>query len=151
MPGITTVKPLSDYKARLMQFAENAWEMVCPIAGTPQIGGEPEMLDVSTNEDKMEKKIAGRQTQQNTSVKTYYDADLYTALTALENKTLKLALWVGNEGNGEAGCWEFEGQITPVKDATEGNNPLSVTIYIMITGEVVFKAEPDNAAAAQEG
>lgn len=148
MAGITNINAISDYLTRFMKSDDNGstWEMVCPIKGSPQFGGQPEMLDVSTNEDAVERQIIGRQKLENTSVQTYYDATMYSALKAMENKTMKMAMWLGPEGKGECGCFEFDGQISVQKNATEGNTPHSVTIYIAIAGKVTFKEKAPAAS-----
>lgn len=136
----TYANPISNYKAKLMIKPGSASEysMICPIKGTPKLGGEPNVLDSSTNEDSMQKNIFGMQKAESTSVKANWDPAVYKYLKSIEKTTQKLALWLGNAGTGDSAKIEFDGQIAVAIPETDVDAVLEIEIFITVTGDLAI-------------
>lgn len=141
MPNNTWASPISNYKARLMYSADGStYEMLCPIKGTPRLGGEPNTLDVSTNEDDTQKNIFGMQKSESTSVRANWDPAVYARIKGLEKQTLKLSLYLGNTGEGDSAKINFDGQLAISISETDVDAPLEMEIFITVTGALVVQA-----------
>lgn len=123
---------ISNYKARLMYAASGTnYEMLCPIKGTPAIGGSPNRLEVTTNEDDTQTFIAGIKQVDETTVKANYEPADYDKLAALEHKQGNYAIWFGNEGNGEKGKFSCTGEISVGISESDVDGVLEMNIGIM--------------------
>lgn len=123
---------LSNYKARLMKKGDgDAWEMLCPIKGTPSIGGTPNRLEVTSNEDDTQTFIAGIKQVSETNVKANYDPEEYDKLAALEHVQAEYAIWFGNDGDGSAGKFSCTGEISVTIDESDVDAVIEMTIGIM--------------------
>lgn len=136
----TYANPISNYKARLMikPGSASTYSMLCPIKGTPKLGGEPSLIDVSTNEDDIQKNIFGMQKAESTSVKANWDPAVYKYLKSIEKTTQKLALWLGNQGTGDSAKLEFDGQIAVALAQTDVDAAPEIEIYITVTGDLTI-------------
>jgi hypothetical protein len=124
---------ISSYNAKLMHGTGETptWEQLIPVKTTPQLGGAPEMLETTTLDDAMQTYINGIQSSEAMSFTANYDSDKYDELKLLENKTEKYAVWFGNDGNGSAGKFKFEGQLSVFVNETSVNGVVEMTITIV--------------------
>lgn len=123
---------ISNYKARLMHKPESGeWTMLCPIKGTPSIGGTPNRLETTTNEDDTQTFIAGIKQVSETTVKANYEPEDYDKLSALEHVQGDYAVWFGNEGDGSKGKFSCKGEISVTIDESEVDGVLEMSIGIM--------------------
>lgn len=124
---------ISSYNAKLMHGTGEipTWEQLLPVKTTPQLGGAPEMLETTTLDDNMQTFINGIQTSEAMNFTANYDSEKYDELKLLENKTEKYAVWFGNDGNGSAGKFSFEGQLAVFVNETSVNGVVEMTITIV--------------------
>lgn len=123
---------ISNYKARLMHKADGGeWTMLCPIKGTPSIGGTPNRLEVTDNECDTQTFIAGIKQVNETNVKANYDSEIYDTLAALEHVQAEYAVWFGPNGEGEAGKFSCTGEISVTIPETDVDAPVEMEIGIM--------------------
>ena len=123
---------ISNYKARLMHKPESGeWTMLCPIKGTPAIGGSPNRLETTTNEDDTQTFIAGIKQVDETSVTANYEPEDYDKLAALEHVQGDYAVWFGNEGDGAKGKFSCTGEISVGIAESDVDGVLEMTIGIM--------------------
>lgn len=129
---MSSVQAVSTFKARLMHGtgATPTWEMLIPITSFPQIGGAPEQIEVTTMEDSMQTFIQGIQTAEAMEFGTWYESEAYDQLKALDGKREKYAIWFGNEGDGSAGKFQFEGQLSVYINEGEVNAAIGMTVSI---------------------
>ena len=131
----------SSYNAKLMRKNESTWVQVCPIKGIPQIGGEPEQIETTTCDDKIQTFIDGIQQQETMSITDNYDKTKYQSIKALEGTEQDLSIWLGNDGLGSQGKFTGKGKISAYENETEVNNVVEMTI--VITPTTPFELEDD--------
>lgn len=85
-----------------------SWDDVCDIKDFPDLGGAPDMLDMTTLADPSRTYIAGIKDQQALEFTANYDAAAMDAI-ALLTGTKKFQLWFGT--NGASGKFAFSGTI----------------------------------------
>lgn len=110
---------MTSYRARLMAWdpsaegadAQKKWVMVAPIKGTPALGGEPEQIDASTNEDNVTVNILGRQSLDKLEFTLNYEKATYSDILKkyCDKNVHHFAVWFGEDGNGEDGIFEVDG------------------------------------------
>lgn len=130
---------ISTYKTYLMYKAGESGEYskLCDISAYPDLGGDPENIDVTTLSDPMRKFIAGIQSNDSMTFDAFYDKDTFTRLYALKGKTTHLAVWFGATGegadavpDGSMGKFVFDGEVV-VRVAGAGVNeavPMSIVV-----------------------
>lgn len=133
---------ISSYNTKLMKGTGSGssvtWAQLLPVKTTPQIGGAPEQLETTTLDDNMQTFINGIQSMESMEFTANYDSDEYDKLKALEGKTNPYAIWFGNDGDGSAGKYKFEGQLSVYINETEVNGVVEMTISIT-PGTVITK------------
>lgn len=125
---------ISSYNAKLMKGTGSGssitWTQLLPVKTTPQIGGAPEQVETTTLDDAMQTYINGIQTAEAMEFTANYDGEKYDTLKALEGKTTPYAVWFGNNGDGAAGKFKFEGQLSVYINEAEVNGVLEMTVSI---------------------
>ena len=130
----TNPVPMTNYKARLMAWDTIAkkWEMVVATKGNPDLGGDPEMIDASTNEDSVQVNIPGRQSLSTLKWETNYDKATFKDIQDKyeDHAVHHFAQWFGEEGNGEDGIFEFDGYLTAYVGQADSYGLIPTTIVI---------------------
>ena len=126
---------LVTYKARLMGWASGAWNMICATKGSPALGGEPETIDASTNEDYVQVNILGRQSLDTLQWTANYSKDEYARIkrTYGDGNVHHFAQWFGADGDGADGIFEFDGTLTIWANEADSYGLLECTIAIGTT------------------
>ena len=132
---------ISSYNAKLMHYEGSNWQQLIPVKTTPQLGGAPEMLETTTLDDNMQTFINGIQASEAMTFLANYDSEKYDELKSLENKTEKYAVWFGNDGQGSAGKFSFQGQLSVFVNDTSVNGVVEMTITIVPSTPIVKDAE----------
>lgn len=139
---------ISTYKTFLMHKAASAqaYEKLIDIKEFPDLGGEPEMIDVTTLSDKIQHYIMGIQSNDGLTFTTNYTKADFTALKALEGNDEKYAVWFGGtESNGVVtpdgsdGKFSFDGQLSCFVAGGGVNEPVNISITIAPTTDIVFE------------
>ena len=110
----------STYMTFLMHKKGETYEKLIDITEFPDLGTDPEMLEVTTLSDRMQCFILGIQGNEGLNFNTNYDHEGYLALKALERKTEGYAVWFGGEEKddgsveptGTEGKFSFDGQLS---------------------------------------
>lgn len=126
---------MTSYKARLMHYNKetNKWEMLIPTKGSPALGGDPNLIDASTNEDPMTVNEMGRQELQSLTWTGNYSLETFKKLEALEHKVEHYAQYFGVDGAGSDGMFEFDGILTAYPGESDSYGLLEVTVTIANT------------------
>lgn len=98
------------YKTFLMHKSTGDYTKLIDIIDMPDIGGAPEMLDITTLSDAMRLSTPGIQSNEGMNFTALYDKTDYAALKALEGKEEDYAVWMGGTESG--------GEVTP--DGSDG-------------------------------
>lgn len=115
---------ISTYKTFLMHSNSGTFEKLIDIKEFPDLGGEPEMIDVTTLSDKIHHYINGIQSNDGLTFTANYTKADFTALKALEGKTEKYAVWFGGTESG--------GVVTP--DGTDGKFSFDGQLSVFVVG-----------------
>lgn len=124
---------ISSYNAKLMKGTGTTtitWEQLLAVKTTPQLGGAPEQLEITTLDDEMQTFINGIQTSEAMTFISNYDSDEYDALKLLENVINHYAVWFGNSGDGAEGKFSFQGQLSVYVNETAVNGVVEMTVTI---------------------
>ena len=130
---------MTNYKGRLMFWDPAAsgtgvekWTMVCPTKGNPALGGSPENIDASTNEDAIQVNIPGRQSLDSMQWTFNYSKDEYATLKKKldDKKEHHFAQWFGPNGDGADGIFEFDGIVSMSVNEADSYGLLEATITI---------------------
>ena len=131
----------------LMYAASSTYSKLVDIKEFPDLGGEPENIDVTTLSDKIRKYIAGvEDTGSLTFTANYTVADYETVKALADGTSKKLAVWFGaTAGNpptptGSNGKFSFEGTLSVFVNGGGVNDPVNMTIVIAPSSEIGFSS-----------
>lgn len=140
--------PISTYKTYLMYKASSAatqYTKLIDIKSFPDLGGEPERIDVTTLSDKIRKYTPGVQDLSSFQFTANYIAADYTKMVGLEGKQTEYAIWVGAETsnnvdtpNGENGKWSWTGDVSVFKAGGDVNAAQDMTITMYPSTDFAF-------------
>lgn len=139
--------PISTYKTYLMYKPEGAsdYENLCPIKNFPDLGGDPERVDVTTLSDAIRKYVMGVQDLSSFNFNANYIAADYEKIQALTGKQTEFAIWVGattsggvDTPTGANGKWEWTGDIMCYKAGGDVNAAQDMTIVAFPSTEFKF-------------
>ena len=137
---------ISTYKTFLMHEQSGNYEKLIDIKKFPDLGGSPEMIDVTTLSDKIAKFVPGIQSNEGLAFTANYTKADYTAVQALEGKqNEKFAVWFGGTESGGTvtpdgsnGKFAFEGELSVFVNGAGTNAPVEMTITIAPSSEIAF-------------
>ena len=139
---------ISTYKTYLMYKATSAatqYTKLIDIKSFPDLGGEPERIDVTTLSDKIRKYTPGVQDLSSFQFTANYIAADYTKMVGLEGKQTEYAIWIGAETsnnvdtpNGENGKWSWTGDVSVFKAGGDVNAAQDMTITMYPSTDFAF-------------
>jgi hypothetical protein len=106
-----------------------AYTKVCDIKDFPDLGGAPELIEVTTLTDTQQRYINGIKQVKALEFTANYDDTVYDTLDAMTG-TKKFAVWFGNSGTGADGKFQFDGQLAVWPVGGKGNAPIEMKISI---------------------
>lgn len=137
-----STSPISTYKIFLMKKTDSTYSKLVDIKSTPNLGGSPEMLEITTLSDGIQKFIPGIQTLDGGGLEftaNYIKSD-YTTLKALEGAENDYAVWLGGSVSngvatptGDDGKFEFKGYLSVFPNGGGVNEVVEMTITIAPT------------------
>ena len=136
---------ISTYKTFLMHKNGNNYEKLVDIKEFPDLGGQPEMIDVTTLSDKISKYVLGVQGNEGMTFLANYTKADYTALQALEHQEEDYAVWFGGTESGGVvtpdgsnGKFAFSGELSVFVAGAGVNAPVDMSITIAPSTEIDF-------------
>lgn len=117
-----------------MGTASNSLDKVCPIKTFPQLGGEPEQIEVTDMEDEAQAFVPGVKSQESMAFTANYKQDAFSALKKLENQELVFELSFGKDGS--AGKFSWTGQLIVFVNEGEVNGGIEMTISVTPSSEI---------------
>lgn len=110
----------------------------------PDLGGQPESVEVTTLSDSMRRYVPGIQDTEALEFLANYVLADYQTCKALENKQEKYAVWfddgTANAPTGELGKWEFTGALSVYVTGGGVNDPREMQLTIMPSTVITFNA-----------
>ena len=139
---------ISTYKTFLMIKGEsNTYTKLVDISEFPDLGGDPEMIDVTTLSDGMQVNIMGILSNDGLTFNGFYDKTKYQELVALEGAEHDFAVWFGGTESGgvvtptgENGKFSFPGEIRSRVTGGGVNEAVGLSITIAATAPIAFSA-----------
>lgn len=136
---------ISTYKTFLMTKESNTWKKVIDIKEFPDLGGTPEMIEITTLSDKVQRNIPGVQSLDALEFTANYTLTDYKALKALEGAEKEFAVWFGGTENGDTvtpngsdGKFKFKGQLSVYTNGGGTNEVVEMTISIAASSAIVI-------------
>ena len=130
---------ISTYKVFLMhKTVGEDWEKLIDIKEFPDLGGDPEMIDVTTLSHRQRVYISGIQETEGLTFTTNYDHDDYMKLRALEGREESYSVWFGGTENstglptptGSEGKFTFDGYLSVHVNGGGVNEAVDMNITI---------------------
>lgn len=139
------VHGLSTMDTFLMAKKEGKYEKLVDIISYPDMGGEPEQIDITTLTDHAKRSIPGVQEVESLAFESNYTLDNYTKLKALEGVETEFAVWLGRsatkEPDGHDGKFEFTGSIVSYLVGGGVNEARKINSVIMPSTEITVGAQ----------
>lgn len=139
---------ISTYKTFLMTKETNTWKKVIDIKEFPDLGGTPEMIEITTLSDKVQRNIPGVQSLDALEFTANYTLTEYKALKALEGIEKEFAVWFGGTENGDTvtpngsdGKFKFKGQLSVYTNGGGTNEVVEMTISIAASSAIVIDTD----------
>ena len=139
--------PISTYKTYLMYrtTTNGDYTKLCDIKSFPDLGSEPERIDVTTLSDRVRKFCAGVQDMRSFSFDANYIATDFNKINELSNHQYDYAVWLGastsngvDTPDGSDGKWSWTGDIYVFKDGGNVNAPQDMTITAFPSTEFAY-------------
>lgn len=140
--------PIGTMRTYLMYKATSAattYTKLVDIKNFPDLGGEPERIDVTTLSDLMRKYVPGVQDIASMQITANYIAGDYAKVKALNGKQTEYAIWIGGttSGNtetptGDDGKFSWTGDIDVFKAGADVNAAQDMTITMFPSTEIAF-------------
>lgn len=138
---------ISTYKTFLMKGTKSGdsvtYAKLVDIKSFSDLGGSPEMLEITTLSDGMQKYIPGIKASEALEFEANYDKADYISLEALKGVDTPYAIWfggtesgVGVTPTGEDGKFEFSGQLSVRVVGGSTNEPVGMSITIAPSSEI---------------
>ena len=121
---------ISTYGISLMYKATDGdtYTQLIPIKDFPDMGGTPELLEVTSLSDSMQVYIPGIQSLDALEFTANYTLADFKKIKAMEGKDTAFAVWFGADG--ADGKFEFNGQISVFPTGGGVNEVVGMTISI---------------------
>lgn len=140
--------PFSTYKTYLMYMTSSTstqYEKLIDIKSFPDLGGEPERIDVTSLSDAIRKYTPGVQDLSSFQFGANYTAADYAKVKDLEGKQTRYAIWLGAAAsgsemvpNGENGKWSWTGDVAVFKAGGDVNAAQDMTITMYPSTDFAF-------------
>lgn len=134
---------ISTFRAFLMNKVSTTYSKVVDIKDFPDLGGDPEAIDVTTLSDGARRYIPGIKGQDAMNFTANYSATDYATVKALEGAEKDLAVWFGGTGSGSDvtpsgsdGKFEFKGYVSVHVNGGGVNEAVEMTITVMPSTEI---------------
>lgn len=119
----------------------STYEKLVDITNYPDMGGEPEQIDITTLTDHMKRSIPGVQEVESLNFESNYTPENYSKLKALDNKETDYAVWFGRnettkEPDGHDGKFEFRGSMVSYLMGGGVNEARKINSIIMPATEI---------------
>lgn len=125
----------------MKKTTDGKYTKVVDIINFPDLGGDPEQIDITTLTDHMRRSIPGIQEVEALAFESNYTPDNYAAVTPLNDVETEYAIYYGRdavtkEPDGHDGKWGFTGIMTSYPMGGGVNEPRKIRSVIMPSTEI---------------
>lgn len=126
--------------------APDTYKKLIDISDYPDLGSDPEALEITTLSDLQQRFIPGIKANSALAFNANYVRADYAKLAAMEGKTYHYAVWFGGTDNGDGtttatgddGKFAFDGKLTVRPSGSGTNEARKMAISIMPSTAIVF-------------
>ena len=115
----------------------NTYDVLVPIKDYPDLGSEPEGIDVTTLSDRKRKQIKGLQDVDTLTFTCNFDKDDYTKIKNLGDDEVDLAVVFGasaeNTPDGHDGIFTLKGMVDVYVTGSGVNDPREMSVSVTVT------------------
>lgn len=118
---------------------------VVPITSYPDLGGDPEQIDITTLQHKVRINVPGVQDMGSFAFEANYLPEYYERLKSLEDDEHEYALYFGGTGEGESfvptgsdGIFRFKGTMSAHVTGNGVNEARGLSFSISVSSEISF-------------
>ena len=139
---------ISTFKVFLMSSdtQTGTFTKLIDIKEFPDLGGEPEMIEITTTSDRRQRFINGIQSLEAFTFTANYDVEEYERIEAYKGQDRYYAVWIGGTENadgtitptGEDGKYTFGGQLSIFVNGGGINEVINMTITIAPSTDITF-------------
>ena len=136
---------MSTIGTALMVKEGGLWNQVVPITTYPDLGGDPELIDITTLQDKVRRNVNGVEDLGSFAFGALYTPENYQRLKDLEGEEREYALWFGGTGEGESyvptgsdGIFSFSGELKAHVAGNGVNEARNLSFSIAVDSEIDF-------------
>ena len=131
------------YQTYLMESTDGktAYSKLVDIINYPDLGGAPEMIDVTTLSDPQIRNILGIQSADSMEFDILYEPESFKKLKDKEGQTLHLAIYLGATGStpdGSLGKFTFDGMMSVYLAGGNVNEARKAKLTIAASTEISF-------------
>lgn len=130
----------------LMQKVEQKDEKLVDIVTMPDLGSDPDQLDITTLSDGQRRYMPGIKESSSMDFTYNYDKETFKKLSELEGQELDLAIYAGFSGefgsevpDGHDGIWRFKGYISTRKTSQQVNGAPQANLRITPSSVITFE------------
>ena len=123
----------------------NTYEKLVDIKDFPDMGGEPEMIEITTLSDLIKKYVKGIQDTGALKFTMNFTKEDFAKVKLLESASQKFALWIGGKvvsgvmtPDGSNGKFEFGGDVSVYVNGSGVSEAINATITIAVSTEINF-------------
>ena len=136
---------MSTIGTALMVKEGGLWNQVVPITSYPDLGGDPELIDITTLQDKVRRNVNGVEDLGSFAFGALYTPENYQRLKDLEGEEREYALWFGGTGEGDSyvptgsdGIFSFSGELKAHVAGNGVNEARNLSFSIAVDSEISF-------------
>lgn len=136
---------MSTIGTALMVKEGGLWNQVVPITSYPDLGGDPELIDITTLQDKVRRNTNGVEDLGSFAFGALYTPENYQRLKDLEGEEREYALWFGGTGEGDSyvptgsdGIFSFSGELKAHVAGNGVNEARNLSFSIAVDSEISF-------------
>ena len=146
-----TTTPISTYQTYLMYKATSAatqYTKLVDIKNFPDLGGEPERIDITTLSDNVRHYVPGVQDLSSFTFNCNYTPAAFNTINGLREVQHEYSIWVGAvtsnntvTPDGHNGKWDFTADIVVYKAGGDVNAAQDMTVVLFPSTDFKFTCE----------
>ena len=142
---------MSTIGTALMVKEGGVYKQVIPITSYPDLGGDPELIQITTLQHRRHVNVNGVQDSGSFQFGANYTAENYTRLSGLADAEKEYSLWFGGTGEGDNfvptgadGKFDFKGMLSFYVTGNGVNEARGITFSIAVSSEITFSADTNS-------
>ena len=139
---------MSTIGTALMVKENGAYTQLIPITSYPDLGADPELIDITTLQHKVRINVLGVQDLGSFAFDALYTPENYERVKSFADEEQEFSLWFGGTGEGESyvptgadGKFDFKGTLSVYPSGNGVNEARALRFSIAVSSEITFSYE----------